>query len=115
MGIFMIILGIVLIVTWFACRSRSHKLNQRLLHGSHLELNLPQGSLMHAVVSKLYTQTERGSTLGESRTPALPATSVAGASETEEQKSGENEDNNERNATPNHHRTDTLISRETSV
>ena len=59
MGVFMIMLGVGLILTWFACRSRAQQLDNKLLHGSRRNSAESQDNVMQTMLTKLYTQIER--------------------------------------------------------
>ena len=114
MGIFMIAFGTALVITWFACRSRSHKINQRLLHGSRLNLSLPQENLMQTVMGKFHNLNDRRETDRTSRTPSLPGVRLD-TSDSGSQKSSDCPVNNRGRTERHQQRTDTLVSRETSV
>lgn len=71
MGVFMIVLGACLILTWFGCRSRARQLDQKLLHGSHSNLSLSRDNLMQSVVSKFYNRSDQGGIPRMGRTPTF--------------------------------------------
>ncbi|CAK8696934.1 unnamed protein product [Clavelina lepadiformis] len=81
MGIFMLVLGAVLISSWFGCRSRARKIDQKLLHGSRRNSLESDDNLVQAVVAKLYSQI--GSNLPEYRnrpgTPIIHGVTIDGA------------------------------------
>jgi len=62
MGSFMLMLGTILLCTWFGCRSRARAIDQKVLHGSNEYLNAKDESLLHAIFTKLYGYTNHGMT-----------------------------------------------------
>ena len=115
MGVFMIMLGASLILTWFGCRSRARRLDQKLLHGSHGNLSSSRDNLMQTVVTKFYNQIERAgiSRVGRPQTPTFSEIAVDGASlhKTSPPRTAELS----QTRTCSQCRRDPIISRETSV
>lgn len=75
MGIFMLILGLFLIGTWFGCKGRAKGLEQRLLHGSR------RSSIDESVVRNLLSKlsaTVGGNTRQQSSSPSLPGVTIDG-------------------------------------
>lgn len=75
MGIFMLILGLFLIGTWFGCRGRAKGLEQRLLHGSR------RSSIDESVVQNLLSKisaTVGGNTRQQTSSPSLPGVTLDG-------------------------------------
>lgn len=75
MGIFMLILGLFLIGTWFGCKGRAKGLEQRLLHGSRRS-SLDE-SVVRNLISKL-SATVGGNPRQQSSSPTLPGVTLDG-------------------------------------
>ena len=52
MGSFMLMLGTILMCTWFGCRTRARAIDQKVLHGSREFLN--EENLLQTLFAKIY-------------------------------------------------------------